>query len=174
MQQILKLCESVFYLFNVKEKYMEYLKILGPSLLVLLGGVITWFLKSKSDELQLFQEKVIEQRRKFYLEIIDPITKIMSRDEIKSKQALKQIVSYEYKKSFFQLNFWGSDAVIIALNDYMQYLYRSETEEIDGKVTFDLFGRFLLEIRKDLLNNKSKLKNKDMLRAMIKDIDKYL
>ena len=55
----------------------------------------------------------------------------------------------------------------------MQHTYKREVaEKQDPKEMMRLWGSLLLEIRKSLGNRKTKLDEWDMLRAMIKDIDK--
>lgn len=51
---------------------MEWLKYIGPPLLMVLGGIITWFIKSKSEELKAVEDLLREERRKIYGEILEP------------------------------------------------------------------------------------------------------
>ncbi|MBL7148429.1 MAG: hypothetical protein ISS82_06385 [Nanoarchaeota archaeon] len=58
----------------------------------------------------------------------------------------------------------------------MKFAYESDFDNsnYDAKKMFNLFGHFILEIRKDLGYKKSKLDEIDMLRGIIKDIDKNM
>jgi hypothetical protein len=154
---------------------MEWLKVLGPTLLMVLGGIITWFTKSKIEELHAIQEKLREERRKTYAQILDPYIRLFS--DIKGKgpeKALEKITSYDYKKTAFDLNLFGSDEVVCAYNNLMKHSYEVEvTGNKDPKEMMSLWGTLLLEIRKSLGNKDTKLKKFDMLRAMVKDIDKF-
>ena len=155
---------------------MNWLQILGPTLLMIAGGIITWLFKSRVEELRATEEKLRDQQRKIYLEILDPYIRLFA--ELKTKgssvQALRKMISYEYRKTAFNLNLFGSDEVVKAYNALMQHTYEAEsTEKQDPKEMMRLWGMLLLEIRKSLGNKKTKLDELDMLRAMIKDIDEY-
>jgi len=152
---------------------MNWLQVLGPSLLMVLGGIITWLLKSRVEELRATEEKLREERRKIYFRILDPYIRLFA--DLKGQglvRAKEKITSYEYKRTAFELNLFGSDEVVRAYNALMKYTYETEsTEKQDLKKMMRLWGGLLLEIRKSLGNKKTKLDEFDMLRAMIKDID---
>jgi len=152
---------------------MDWLQILGPPLLMALGGIITWVIKSKIEELRAIEEKLREERRNIYAQILDPYIRLFA--DLKGKcpdQALRKITSYDYRKTAFDLNLFGSDEVVRAYNDLMKHTYKAEaTGNQDPKEMIRLWGKLLLEIRKSLGNKKTKLNEFDMLRAMIKDIE---
>jgi len=153
---------------------MDWLQILGPTLLMVLGGIITWFTKSKIEELHAIEEKLRKERRNIYAQILDPYIRLFA--DIKGKgpdEALKMITSYNYKKTAFDLNLFGSDEVVHAYNNLMKHAYKAEaTGNKDPKEMMSLWGELLLEIRKSLGNKNTKLNKFDMLKAMVKDIDK--
>ncbi len=156
---------------------MNWLQILVPTLLMLLGGIITWFIKSRVEELRATEERLQDQRRKIYLEILDPYIRLFA--ELKGKgqpvQALRKMTSYDYRKTAFNLNLFGSDDVVKAYNALMKHTYEAEsTGDRDPGEMMHLWGTLLLEIRKSLGNKKTKLNQVDMLRGMITDIDEYL
>lgn len=152
---------------------MIWLQVLGPTLLMVIGGIITWLIKSRLEELKAIEEKLREERRKVYASILNPYIKIFS--DLKGQgpiQAIKEIKSYDYKKTAFDLNLFGSDNVIRAYNALIKHTYEAEsTEEKNPKKLMNLWGNLLLEIRRSLGNKKTKLDKFDMLRGMIKDID---
>ena len=151
---------------------MDWLQILGPTLLMVLGGLITWFIKSRIEELRAIEEKLREERRNIYAQILDPYIRLFA--DLKGKgpdEALKRITSYDYRKTAFDLNLFGSDEVIRAFNNLMKHTYEAEaTGNQDPEKMILLWGKLLLEIRKSLGNKKTKLNEFDMLRAMIKDV----
>ena len=153
---------------------MDWLQILGPTLLMVLGGIITWLIKSKIEELRAVEEKLREDRRNVYAQILEPYIRIFADLKGKGKdEALKQVKSYEYRKTAFDLNLFGSDDVVRAYNDLMQHTYKAEaTGNQNPNEMMLLWGKLLLEIRKSLGNKKTKLSEFDMLRAIIKDIEK--
>ena len=145
-----------------------------PTLLVVSTGLLTWFLKDKSEKLKLQREKLIEEKRQNYEKILEPIIRLFAGtkgNKQELQKAMKQVQSFEYKKTAFQLMLFGSDSVVNAYNDYFQYLYKNENN-MDPYEMLNALGKVILEIRKDLGNDKTALKEFDMLRFMITDIDK--
>ena len=142
---------------------------------MVLGGIITWLIKSKIEELRAIEEKLREERRNIYAQILDPHIRIFA--DLKGKgpgEALKQVKSYDYRKTAFDLNLFGSDEVVRAYNNLMKHTYEVEaTGNPYPEEMMLLWGKLLLEIRKSLGNKKTKLDEFDMLRAMIKDIEKW-
>lgn len=153
---------------------MFWLQILGPTLLLILGGGVSWFIKSRYEELRIIEEKLREDRRKIYSEIISPYINLFA--DLKGKgqgEAIKKITSYNYKKTAFDLNLFGSDEVVRAYNNLMQHIYKAEDMgNQDRKEMIKLWGKFLLEIRKSLGNKNTALNEFDMLRSLIKDIER--
>ncbi|MCK4357696.1 MAG: hypothetical protein KAW92_02950 [Candidatus Cloacimonetes bacterium] len=148
--------------------------IIIPPILIIVGGIITWLVKKKTEELKAVEERLREEKRKIYTQLLDPYIELLSgQDQIK---AIKKVTSYEYKKNAFYLCLYGSDKVISAYNSLMKFAYESDFDNsnYDAEKMFNLFGHFILEIRKDLGYKKSKLDEIDMLRGIIKDIDKNL
>ncbi len=154
---------------------MNWIQIVGPSLLMIIGGILTWFIKSRVEELRVTEEKLREDRRKIYNEILDPYIRLFSdMDGESGARALNKIASYEYKKTSFELSLFGSDNVVGAYNKLLSYMYQIEDNQSPDSIKLlHLWGGLLLEIRKSLGNKKTKLTEVDMLRGMIKDLHKY-
>ena len=57
---------------------LDWIQIVGPPLLMLVGGIITWIIKSKIEELHAIEEKLREDRRKIYIQILDPYIRLFS------------------------------------------------------------------------------------------------
>lgn len=152
---------------------MDWLQNILPTVLVVSTGLLTWFLKDKSEKLKLQREKLIDEKRMNYEKILEPIIRTFAgiKNKGELEKAIKQIQSFDYKKSAFQLMLFGSDDVINAYNDFFQYLYNNESQ-IDPRDMLNASGKIILEIRKDLGNDKTLLREFDMLRFMITDIDK--
>lgn len=104
----------------------------------------------------------------------DPKNKGRDKDQI----ALQQLLSLEYREKAFQMSLVGSDAVVKAYNDLMQYFY-SRPPGADGKTTVEpreimaLLGRFLLAVRRSMGNEATKLDHWDMLEWFLTDARKY-
>ena len=152
---------------------MNWLLAIGPSLLMVLGGIITWLIKSRIEELRATEEKLREERRRIYKELLSPyISLFADLSQAGQQKAVRQMTSREYRETSFDFNLFGSDEVINAHIALMQHFYKSEkTGTQDSKKMFRLYGGFLLAIRKSLGNKKTKLNEIDMLISMIKDID---
>lgn len=158
---------------------MDWLQVLGPALLVVLGGIITWVIRSRIEESRAIQQELNEERRKTYSEILLPFISVFT--SVVRKEGATKAVDQMMKnlsqihKNRLDLVLFGSDAVVRAHNDFWEYAYRIEADgEIDqrGREYMRLFGRILLEIRKDVGNRDTKLDEVDMLRWLIRDIDK--
>ena len=153
---------------------MAWIEILGPTLLVITGGIISWLIQTRINKLNTLQEELRKKRIQKYNDIINPIILMYSKSGGGAEKAAKAIASYEYRKAAFELNFWGSDSVVNAYNDLMQFIYKREKREQLPTDTIDLLtylGSLLLEIRKDVGNKKTVLGSKDMLKSLITDID---
>jgi len=160
---------------KVRRDKMDWIEIIVTSVL---GGVIIWFITYRIQEILRTKEKLNEERRKAYLEILAPYIRLLT--DLKGKgpiQAMNEMKSYEYGKTSFELALFGSDDVVRANNEFRQYSFKAKEmvdkkDEDKAKELFHLLGKFLLEIRRDVGNRKTELKELDMLRWKIIDIEK--
>jgi hypothetical protein len=88
---------------------MEWLQNILPTILIVTTGLLTWFLKDKSEKLKLQREKLVEEKRSNYVKILEPIirTLVGVKNKIELEKAIKQVKSYDYKKTAFHLNSIG-------------------------------------------------------------------
>jgi hypothetical protein len=93
---------------------------------MVIGGIITWFIKSRIEELRAVEERLQEERRKIYSQILDPYIRIFSDLGKGTKQATEKIISYDYRKTAFDLTLFGSDDVVSAYNALMKHSYDTE------------------------------------------------
>ena len=159
---------------NEKE-LLTLITALGAPLLVFIGGLVSWFLKTRKEELQAIEERALEKRVETYNTLLHPLIVMFtnkSNQRIKEK-AISEIRSVDYRKAGFNLITFGSDEMVIAYNSMMQSFYKGEAET-DPKSTMKKFAIFLLSIRKDIYNKNTKLKEWDMLKFMITDIEKLI
>jgi hypothetical protein len=140
---------------------------------MLLGGLITWLVKSRIEELRAVEEKLRETRRDVYTEILAPFIRLFADSSPNSQvQVAQKVTSHEYRKQAFNLSLFGSDDVVRAYNGFMAHGYAAEaTGKQDPQEMLRLWGRLLLEIRKSLGNKRTELDEMDMMRGMIKGID---
>lgn len=157
------------------KEYITLITALGAPFLVLIGGLITWFFKSRKEELQAIEERALEKRIETYNAILHPLIVMFANkpsQKMKDK-AIAEMGSVDYRKAAFSLITFGSDEMVTAYNNMMQSFYKNETES-DPKKTMKKFAQFLLSIRKDIYNKNTKLKDWDMLKFMITDIEKLM
>lgn len=148
---------------------------LGAPLLVFIGGLVTWFFKTRKEELQAIEERALEKRITTYNTLLHPLIVMFSvkADKKLHEKALQEIISVEYRKAAFNLITFGSDEMVNAYNSMMQSFYKSEAEQ-NPKLTMAKFATFLLSIRKDVYDKNTKLEKWDMLKFMITDIEKFI
>lgn len=152
------------------------LAALSP-ILITIGGIISWFMKSRLEGLREIEARAIEKRIKTYETIIEPfILMLNSRGNKKDEtRASTLIVSLEYKKAAFNLVTFGSDQMVRAFNKMMQHFYKNNQENDSNFAnnTMRHLCDFLLTIRKDLYNPKTKLKRSEAIQWLIKDYETF-
>lgn len=143
--------------------------------LVPIVGLAVWFVRSHIEGIKRATEELQDQRRKIYIDILKPYIQTFAgiKDPSQTKKALRTLTSFEYRLRSFELNMIGSDEVVRAVNNMMQFFYSLEKEDTTAQPADLLryWGGVLLAIRRDLGNRRTKLKEVDMLRSQIKDID---
>jgi len=155
--------------------------ILTPILLTI-GGIISWALKSKKEESLNSEAKSREYKIETYKLLLEPFIATFTftlSEKIKQREVNK-LTTLEYKKAVFDLTTFGSDEAIKIFNKIMQTFFHSdEYKDESGEYTPEygnrliaLISEFLLQIRKDLHSKKTKLKRSEMLEFMITDMEK--
>lgn len=157
--------------------------IIGLILLLILtslsaGGIVAIYYKNRLEKLRDLDDKIRQERKKVYLGILQPLFLLLKKPS--DKELFDLINTSEYRQTTYELSFIGSDDAIRTYGDLMQFFYRSENPK-EPKLTswnrnvktLNLIGKLLLAIRKDFGNSKTKLKENDMLRHVIKDLYKF-
>lgn len=141
-------------------------------------GLLGWYLRSSVETIRREKEKLQDERRKIYAQILEPYIRIFAgaKNPRETKKAISQITSFEYRKASFELSLMGSDDVVRAVNELMQHTYRMERDDVASRPEELLFywGRVLIAIRRDLGSTGTKLTEIDMLKVHIKDIDQLV
>ena len=57
---------------------MDWLQTIGPALLAVIGGIVGWFLKSRTDELRAVEERLSSERRKVYSDLLEPFVVLLT------------------------------------------------------------------------------------------------
>lgn len=155
---------------------MDWLQIVLTPILMVVSGIITWYFRSRWEEQRVAEERLHGEHRRIYGEILEPYIELfanLSRGEGVSSGIERKITSKDYRKTIFELGLLGSDDVVHAYNDLMQYFFKlGSGGKQDMRETIRLWGTLRLEIRKSLVNKRTKLNALDMLRGEITDIDK--
>ena len=156
----------------------DWQEVLAVPIMAGVVGLIVWFFQSRIETIKRETERLQDERRKVYIQVFDPYIRILvgSKNPSETKRALNQVTSFDYRRAAFELNLMGSDDVVRALNEFMQYSYGIDGDRAPAnpEVMLRLWGHVLLAIRKDLGNKRTKLEEIDMLKGHIKDIDKVI
>lgn len=156
-------------------------ELLVAPVLAGLVGMGVWFIQSRIDRLHRAKERLVDERRKIYLDTLEPIVRTLAgiKDPKEFAKAQKQIVSFDYKRTALEFNLIGSDEVVRSFNQLMQHFYQAGSDGVQGgeqgaREMLRLWGRLILAIRKNVGEPATKLDEIDMLEAQISDIRKYL
>ena len=122
---------------------------------------------------QAIEEKIWDNKRGAYNIILAPIFKVFTGDDNAKRQALKIIKSPEYISAGFDLVIYGNEQVVKAYNELMQFTYKLELTGGSMTGIMEYYGKLILAIRNDLIDDNVNLNWKDMLRFKIKDIDRF-
>lgn len=153
---------------------MEWIQILGPTILLLIGGLISWYLKDRTEALRIQREKFQQERLKIYVEILEPILgAFIYQDSIKKQsEAIAKVATDAYRKKSFELVLFGSDDVVKKWGEFMQHQYKNNAfGQVDLKTSLEKLGDFLISIRKDLGDKNTNLTNLELFKWMLKDYD---
>lgn len=170
----------------------SYWNIIITILAVLIGSgsILALYFQDRITKVRSIQNKLREDRRKFYLELLDPYIFLFTnmhklnqgnKTEVESKiynEFLEKSTSYEYKQTAFKLCLLGSHEVIRAYNNLIEFstLPIDQNQKDDNQIIVLLYATLLLKIRKDLGSKNTLLKRlseKDMLKIMnINDANK--
>lgn len=134
----------------VEKEMFTIIAALRAPLLVFIGGLVSWFLKTRKEDLQAIEERALERRIETYNTILYPLIVMFaskSNQKLKDK-AIAEIGSVEYRRASFNLITFGSDDMVNAYNNMMQSFYKGDVD--DAKSKMKKFAVFLLSIRKDL------------------------
>lgn len=170
--------------------WINYISAFGsiatPILIVILSAV-GWRIRIQLERNRELEEKLRIERIKIYNDLIRPFIILFSPEqknksqEYKEATAAQHLLTTDYRRVGFELALLGSDAVIKAYNDLMQHFFQAtnSTEPKVGEMDaitkmIILMGNLLLEIRKSMGNEKTKLTNVDMLEWFISDARKLI
>lgn len=182
---------------NLLDTISAVATLVTPVLLVVLGG-IGWLIQNKigtsqakqdvqTARIRELEDKLREDRIKTYNALLEPFFLLFTSDasfaqdkKYKGKEkndlAISRMLSVEYRQTGFKLSLVASDEVIRAYNRLMQFFYHSEADArpLEEKMVhwIALMGTLLLEIRKSMGNESSKLDRWEMIEWFMQDAPK--
>ena len=150
--------------------------------------IVIFIIGNRITNVRQLEEKLRNDRIEIYNEILEPFLLIFSTEAIiqgslkykneKAKTgvelATKKLLTLEYQAYAFKLSLIGSDDVVRAYNNLMQAFYHlnENTHESPNSGTHLIMymAVLLLEVRKSLGNDTTKLHALEMLEWKIKDM----
>ena len=168
-----------------------------PILLLCLGG-IGWLIQNRLENSQIKQEAqskriyeledlMREDRINTYNLLLEPFFLLFTsesafsldkkyKNKDKNELAIQRMLSVEYRQVGFKLSLVASDEVVRSYNNLMQFFYHNENDlrPIEEKTSqwIALMGTLLLEIRKSMGNETSKLNRWEMIEWFMADAQK--
>lgn len=151
--------------------------ILTPILLTV-GGIISWVIKSKREEFIAQEEKARDFKIKTYETLLEPFIGAFTFTITEKEKEINKLKTIAYKHAAFNLMTFGSDSVITSYNKLMQAFYSVKSEDFNSKNGYAVymlkkFSDFLLEIRRDVYSKKTKLMRSNLIEFMITDIENH-
>ena len=150
-----------------------WLALVIPVVAGTVGLATSWALNRK-EEIRRERERLRDERRALYLQVMKPFVLLLSKAGAKAGQKL--MMSTEHAEAVREFTLVGSDAAVVALNEFMQYMYRHTDGDRVAALpeAFELLGTVFLEMRKELGNPKTTLEAIDMFKFQITDIEKWV
>lgn len=136
-----------------KEVLITILTVFVPAIVAVAGIVIAW----QTEKLRTMREQLSEKKYNAYADAVKMFYSVLKDAKAKRTTNNKEMMDrmIDIKRDIFM---YGSDRVFKAFNKWLLY-----TTDNNGKAQFSAFLDFVLEMRKDLCNNKTKLTKHDIL-----------
>ena len=126
--------------------------ILSP-ILITIGGIVSWILKSKKEEVLNAETKSREFKIETYKKLLEPFIATLTftlTEKVKQKE-INKLTTLEYKKAVFDLTTFGSDKAIQIFSKIMQTFFHSdEYKDDDGNYAHE-YGNRLIALVSELL-----------------------
>jgi len=138
---------------EMSKEVLEILSVVLSALLIVLG----WMYTRRTEELKIMRSQLSERKHKAYADLVATFYTAFKDTKSHKQTDIKAAMSkmMDAKRDIFM---YGSDKVFKAFNKWLL-----STTNSNGKAQFAVFLDFVLEMRKDLCNNKTKLTKHDIL-----------
>lgn len=135
------------------EALIAILAVLVPAIVTIAGIVIAW----QTEKLRTMREQLSEKKYNAYAEAVKMFYSVLKDSKTHKATNNKEMMlkMIDIKRDIFM---YGSDRVFKAFNVWLMATSKDENKEHLGA-----FLDFVLEMRRDLCNNKTKLTKHDIL-----------
>ena len=170
-------------------EYLVAMANLITPVIIATFGIIGWRLRQTMERRIKIEEKLRDDRIETYNSILEPYIILLMSDASWSSDkrnknknrfdiATKKMLSLDYRKTSFRLSLVGSDPVVNAFNALMQYTFRLAEGQNRNSVKnpgeiLSLLGTLLLEIRRSMGNESTKIDNFGMIEWFISDAKQF-
>lgn len=174
-----------------EKSWLDIISAIGSvstPILVLMLTAVGWKYRQSVERKIKLEEKLRDDRINIYNQILEPFIILLMTDTAwqsdkrnkgkdKNEIAVTQMLSLDYRKVSFKLSLIGSDSVVNSFNDLMQHSYNQADDghtpsSAQLRTMMSLLGSFLLEIRKSMGNETTKIDNWGMLEWFMTDARK--
>ena len=152
----------------------EYFKNIDPTILTLVSGSIGFIISKIIEDLKESKQRIYEQKRTYYNELIKPFRDILKNSKSKNgKNELTPKQIADAMDTAFDNILYASDEVIEKYGRFRNNSTNNEQENSNNvDKTLKLFADLLLAMRKDLGNKYTTLDEVHILRMFINMTEK--
>lgn len=135
------------------DNIIAILSILISAVVTIAGIIIAW----QTEKLRTMREQLSEKKYNAYADAVKMFYSILKESKLNKSTDNEEMMlkMIDIKRDIFM---YGSDKVFKAFNTWLL-----EAKDNNDKAQFAAFLDFVLEMRKDLCNNKTKLTKHDIL-----------
>lgn len=136
-----------------QENLTTFLNVLVPAIVAVAGIIIAW----QTEKLRTMREQLSEKKYNAYADAVKMFYSVLKDAKANRATNNNEMMNrmIDIKRDIFM---YGSDKVFKAFNKWLL-----STTNSNDKAQFAAFLDFVLEMRKDLCNNKTKLTKHDIL-----------